>query len=90
MASERNYWSIDQLWADWHYWRNYRPRTKRDVPKARGNMNASADFIRRCRPALNAPDLHARLAIEKGLYTWGGTYEDGRPFHNRSAQRRSL
>lgn len=67
MASPRNYWSIDQLWKDWHYWRNYVPRTERQAAVARGNMNASADFLRRRHPVLIAPDLHARLAVEQGV-----------------------
>lgn len=70
MVSARNYWTADQLWADWHFWREREQRHRRQnashlyINKAHENAKASYNVLCNRRPCLRTPDLSAMNAVE--------------------------
>lgn len=73
MTSARNYWSTDDLWSDFQYWR-WRQRQMRsrpgwgvthvDINIAGLHAQASYDVLCKRRPTLRSPDEAAVNAVE--------------------------
>lgn len=66
--SARDHWTTDQLWRDWHLWRDLVARKSWLTPHNRNtfNLRAASSFssLTKRRPGLRDPDRSAQDSIE--------------------------